>query len=108
MAQSGLECSRVLHCTFPGEVNQRLPGGITSETFSRLENLFPASKAEVNNETANLQTEMANLQAANAKLHSEVAVLTSEKAEEQAELDAIDLQVDRLTPVSASTAAGMW
>ena len=65
---------------------------------------MPASKAEVGMRNANLQNDIASLQSESAALTAEVATLTAENAADQALLNTVVAQVNKLTPVSLSTA----
>lgn len=82
----------------PGKFNEaaRLLGGIKNETVGSLENVLPASKAQVRIENAKLQAEVVNLQAENANLQAEVT-------EDRALLNTVISQVNKLTPVSMNT-----
>ena len=75
---------------------RRLLKDVDSETLGRIENFLPASKAEV-------RLGDAKLQAKDAKLEAEVTDLKAENAETQALLNHVIEQVNKLTPVSASS-----
>ena len=80
--------------------NAALLGDITHTTLGGLATVLPASKAEVRNKDADLQTELTNLQARNANLKAEVAALTAGHAEVQAVIKTVIQQVNKITPVS--------
>lgn len=59
-----------------------------------------ASKAEVRVANADLQTEVTNLRSDGVGLRADVVHLQAETKEEQALLNTVALQVNKLTPVS--------
>ena len=81
-------------------INQNLLAGTISGTLSGFEGILPASKAEVRAKDATLESEVANLQAKNAGLHTEVATLTADNTAEEAVINTVIAQVNKLTPVS--------
>ena len=83
--------------------NAVLLGGINNGTVGRLASVLPASKAEVRSKDADLQAELANLRAKNVNLEAEVAVLNADHAQQQALIENVILQVNKIAPVSASS-----
>ena len=91
-----------MQCWIPGDSNNAAQTleGITNGTLGNLEGIFPPSKAELRYVAANLHADNADLQTEVASLEADNANLRVENTRIQALLNAVILQVNKLTPVS--------
>ena len=104
-----VHCLSHLRCLMLGDSgNAALLGGITNATLGGLANVLPASKAEVRNKDADQQTELINLEAKNANLKAEVAALNADRAQKQAVIETVILQINKITPVSGRIDPVTW